>query len=79
MLAYRSASNTCSETTNMVYGFSRFLSVAIEVKSEFMLEDLGILQNIVNFQKIQLLYNIVQKDNALIRFFKSFFADLLKN
>ena len=34
MLAYRSASNTCSETTNMVYGSLRFLSVAAEVKSQ---------------------------------------------
>ena len=34
MLAYRSASHTCSETTNMVYGISRFLAVAVEVNPE---------------------------------------------
>ena len=34
MLAYRSASNTCSETTNMVYGLSRFLSLATGAQSE---------------------------------------------
>ena len=40
MFAYALASNTCSEVTNGRYWLLMFLTVAVEVKSEFMLEGL---------------------------------------
>ena len=41
MFAYPLASNTCSETTNMDYRVSMFLTVVAEGKSDFMLERFG--------------------------------------
>ena len=51
MFACPLASKPCSEATNIDYGGSIVLTVATEVKSEFTLEDLGILQNVMNLQK----------------------------
>ena len=41
MFAYALESNTCSNTKNLDFGISMFLTVVSEVKSEFMLERFG--------------------------------------
>ena len=49
-----------------------FLTVTAEVKPEFFIEEFGDSPERCEFSKIQLFYNIAQKDNNLIQFPKFF-------
>ena len=73
MFAYPLASTTCSETTNMVYEISRFLTVVVEVKSEFILENFGGLRKVAILQGKYSKFTILYKKIVLHSLFQIFF------